>query len=77
MCWNREAAVWSHFDLEVFEILRKTLYLNVLLTFLTLNTLRTAKVEQVKFDVMELHARPELAAQQRMVDDGSGDVKVG
>jgi len=33
-------------------------------------------VDQVKFDVMELHARPELAAQQRMVDDGSGDVKV-
>lgn len=25
---------------------------------------------------MELHARPELAAQQRMVDDASGDVKV-
>lgn len=37
---------------------------------------RTAKVEQVKFDVMELHARPELAAQQHMVDDGSGEVKV-
>ena len=35
-----------------------------------------AKVEQVKFDVMALHARPELAAQQRMVDDVSGDVKV-
>uniref|UniRef100_A0A8C3AQE4 Villin like n=1 Tax=Cyclopterus lumpus TaxID=8103 RepID=A0A8C3AQE4_CYCLU len=35
-----------------------------------------AKVDQVKFDVMELHARPELAAQQRMVDDASGDVKV-
>uniref|UniRef100_A0A8C5D217 Villin like n=1 Tax=Gadus morhua TaxID=8049 RepID=A0A8C5D217_GADMO len=35
------------------------------------------KVEQVKFNVMELHARPELAAQQRMVDDASGDVKVG
>lgn len=26
---------------------------------------------------MELHARPELAAQYRMVDDASGDVKVG
>ncbi|XP_038584655.1 villin-1 isoform X3 [Micropterus salmoides] len=37
---------------------------------------RIAKVDQVKFDVMELHARPELAAQQRMVDDASGDVKV-
>lgn len=35
----------------------------------------TAKVEQTKFDVMQLHARPELAAQHRMVDDGSGDVK--
>ncbi|XP_056439823.1 villin-1 isoform X1 [Gadus chalcogrammus] len=37
---------------------------------------RIAKVEQVKFNVMELHARPELAAQQRMVDDASGDVKI-
>ena len=25
---------------------------------------------------MQLHARPELAAQHRMVDDGSGDVTV-
>lgn len=47
-------------------------------SFLILTTLglHTAKVDQVKFDVMELHARPELAAQQRMVDDASGDVKV-
>ncbi|XP_074478506.1 villin-1 isoform X2 [Sebastes fasciatus] len=37
---------------------------------------KIAKVDQVKFDVMELHARPELAAQQRMVDDGSGVVTV-
>ncbi|KAF7669288.1 hypothetical protein LDENG_00203310 [Lucifuga dentata] len=37
---------------------------------------KIAKVDQVKFDVMELHARPEVAAQQRMVDDASGDVKV-
>uniref|UniRef100_A0A3B5A530 Villin like n=1 Tax=Stegastes partitus TaxID=144197 RepID=A0A3B5A530_9TELE len=37
---------------------------------------KIAKVDQVKFDVMDLHARPELAAQQRMVDDASGDVKV-
>uniref|UniRef100_A0A8C7F3G1 Villin-like n=1 Tax=Oncorhynchus kisutch TaxID=8019 RepID=A0A8C7F3G1_ONCKI len=37
---------------------------------------KIAKVEQVKFDVMELHARPELAAQQRMVDDASGQVQV-
>ncbi|XP_013857634.1 villin-1 [Austrofundulus limnaeus] len=37
---------------------------------------KIAKVDQVKFDVMELHAHPELAAQQHMVDDGSGEVKV-
>ncbi|KAM6977670.1 advillin [Aplochiton taeniatus] len=37
---------------------------------------RIAKVEQVKFDVMELHARPELAAQQRMVDDAAGKVQI-
>ncbi|MBN3299062.1 VILI protein, partial [Amia calva] len=37
---------------------------------------KIAKVEQTKFDVMELHARPELAAQQRMVDDASGKVQV-
>uniref|UniRef100_G3NGU6 Villin like n=1 Tax=Gasterosteus aculeatus aculeatus TaxID=481459 RepID=G3NGU6_GASAC len=42
----------------------------------TYNVGKIAKVDQVKFDVMELHARPELAAQQRMVDDASGDVKV-
>uniref|UniRef100_A0A667ZSN4 Villin like n=1 Tax=Myripristis murdjan TaxID=586833 RepID=A0A667ZSN4_9TELE len=33
-------------------------------------------VSPVKFDVMELHARPEVAAKQRMVDDASGDVLV-
>uniref|UniRef100_A0AAY4B1D0 HP domain-containing protein n=1 Tax=Denticeps clupeoides TaxID=299321 RepID=A0AAY4B1D0_9TELE len=37
---------------------------------------KIAKVDQAKFDVMELHARPELAAQQRMVDDASGEVKI-
>ncbi|XP_069368173.1 villin-1 isoform X3 [Paralichthys olivaceus] len=37
---------------------------------------KIANIEQVKFDVMQLHARPELAAQQRMVDDASGEVKV-
>uniref|UniRef100_A0A8C9LG16 Villin like n=1 Tax=Pavo cristatus TaxID=9049 RepID=A0A8C9LG16_PAVCR len=37
---------------------------------------KTAKVEQVKFDTTQLHARPELAAEQRMVDDASGDVEV-
>ncbi|XP_043939326.1 advillin-like isoform X2 [Protopterus annectens] len=37
---------------------------------------KIAKVEQVKFDTNQLHARPELAAQQRMVDDASGTVQV-
>lgn len=34
-----------------------------------------AKVDQVKFDVMELHAQPKLAAQERMVDDASGHIQ--
>ncbi|XP_052398778.1 advillin-like isoform X1 [Carassius gibelio] len=37
---------------------------------------KIAKVDQVKFDVMELHAQPKLAAQERMVDDGSGHIQV-
>ncbi|XP_062972824.1 villin-1 [Elgaria multicarinata webbii] len=37
---------------------------------------KVAKVEQVKFDATTLHARPEMAAQHKMVDDGSGEVKV-
>ncbi|NWZ42132.1 VILI protein, partial [Brachypodius atriceps] len=37
---------------------------------------KVAKVEQVKFDATTLHARPEMAAQQKMVDDGSGEVEV-
>ncbi|XP_021325989.1 villin-like protein isoform X3 [Danio rerio] len=37
---------------------------------------KIAKVDQVKFDVMELHAQPKLAAQERMVDDASGQVQV-
>lgn len=36
----------------------------------------TAKVEQVKFDATTLHAKPQMAAQQKMVDDGSGEVEV-
>ncbi|XP_025048523.1 villin-1 [Alligator sinensis] len=36
-----------------------------------------AKVEQVKFDAMTLHAQPQVAARTRMVDDGSGEVQVG
>ncbi|XP_036611078.1 villin-1 [Trichosurus vulpecula] len=35
-----------------------------------------AKVEQVKFDAASLHVKPQVAAQQRMVDDGSGEVQV-
>uniref|UniRef100_A0A671X2T8 Villin like n=1 Tax=Sparus aurata TaxID=8175 RepID=A0A671X2T8_SPAAU len=42
----------------------------------TYNVGKIAKVDQTKFDVMQLHARPELAAQHRMVDDASGDVTV-
>lgn len=38
--------------------------------------LHAAKVEQVKFDTTQLHARPELAAEQRMVDDASGEIEV-
>lgn len=30
----------------------------------------------MKFDTTQLHARPELAAEQRMVDDASGEVEV-
>ncbi|XP_053142779.1 villin-1 isoform X2 [Hemicordylus capensis] len=37
---------------------------------------KVAKVEQVKFDATTLHARPEMAAQHKMVDDGSGEVEV-
>lgn len=37
---------------------------------------RAAKVERVKFDTTQLHARPELAAEQRMVDDASGEIEV-
>ncbi|XP_041817129.1 villin-1 [Chelmon rostratus] len=37
---------------------------------------KIAKVDQVKFDVTQLHARPEMAAHHHMVDDGSGDIQV-
>ncbi|NWX55907.1 VILI protein, partial [Promerops cafer] len=37
---------------------------------------KVAKVEQVKFDATTLHAKPQMAAQQKMVDDGSGQVEV-
>lgn len=35
-----------------------------------------AKVEQVKFDATSMHARPDIAAQHKMVDDGSGEAEV-
>ncbi|XP_061465270.1 villin-1 [Rhineura floridana] len=37
---------------------------------------KVAKVEQVKFDATTLHAKPEIAALHKMVDDGSGEVEV-
>lgn len=37
---------------------------------------KVAKVEQVKFDANSMHAKPEVAAQQKMVDDGSGETEV-
>nr|XP_034983611.1 villin-1 isoform X2 [Zootoca vivipara] len=37
---------------------------------------KIAKVEQVKFDATTLHAKPEMAALHKMVDDGSGEVEV-
>ncbi|KAJ8253082.1 hypothetical protein GJAV_G00208910 [Gymnothorax javanicus] len=37
---------------------------------------KIAKVEQVRFDGPSMHARPDLSAQQRMVDDGTGEVQV-
>lgn len=36
----------------------------------------SGKLLQVKLDVGKLHSHPELAAQLRMVDDGSGKVEV-
>ncbi|XP_077769711.1 advillin isoform X2 [Canis aureus] len=37
---------------------------------------KIAKVFQDKFDVTVLHSKPEVAAQERMVDDGNGKVEV-
>ncbi|XP_056611665.1 villin-1 [Triplophysa dalaica] len=42
----------------------------------THTTGKIAKVEQIKFDATSMHARPDLAAQQKMVDDGSGEAEV-
>lgn len=40
------------------------------------NASSPAKVNQEKFDATLLHAQPELAAQERMVDNGNGKVEV-
>ncbi|XP_068123506.1 advillin [Hyperolius riggenbachi] len=42
----------------------------------TFSASKIAKVTQEKFDASILHAKPEVAAQERMVDDGSGSVEV-
>ncbi|XP_061470969.1 advillin isoform X2 [Rhineura floridana] len=42
----------------------------------TYNVGKIAKVSQEKFDATLLHAQPELAAQERMVDNGEGKVEV-
>ncbi|KAM4687933.1 villin-1-like [Discoglossus pictus] len=42
----------------------------------THNVGKIAKVDNAKFDINQLYARPELAAEQRMVDDASGKVEV-
>ena len=41
-----------------------------------LTTAQLIQVEKTKFDVTTLHSQPKLAAQQRMVDDGSGQVDI-
>nr|CAB3267612.1 villin-1 [Phallusia mammillata] len=42
----------------------------------TYNKGRIASVKQVKFDATLMHAQPNVAAQHRMVDDGSGEVEI-
>ncbi|XP_063159370.1 villin-like protein [Candoia aspera] len=37
---------------------------------------KIAKVDQVKFDTTQLYARPEMAAEERMADDASGQIEV-
>ncbi|KAI1891079.1 hypothetical protein AGOR_G00160210 [Albula goreensis] len=37
---------------------------------------KIATVSQEKFDVSQMHAMPEVAAKERMVDDGSGSVEI-
>ncbi|XP_074055360.1 villin-like protein isoform X2 [Macrotis lagotis] len=40
------------------------------------NLAKTAKAQPMRLDVAHLQGRPELAAEQRMVDDASGEVEV-
>ncbi|MEE6471775.1 hypothetical protein FKM82_009370 [Ascaphus truei] len=42
----------------------------------TFSVNKIAKVSQEKFDTSLLHAKPEVAAQERMVDDGNGNLEV-
>ncbi|XP_037370985.1 advillin [Talpa occidentalis] len=42
----------------------------------TFNVGKIAKVFQDKFDVTQLHSKPEVSAREGMVDDGSGEVQV-
>ncbi|XP_029450795.1 advillin [Rhinatrema bivittatum] len=42
----------------------------------TYSVSKIAKVSQERFDASVLHAKPEVAAQERMVDDGSGKLEV-
>ncbi|KAJ8258499.1 hypothetical protein COCON_G00175110 [Conger conger] len=37
---------------------------------------KVAKVSQEKFDITQIHAMPEMAAKERVVDDGSGELEV-
>ncbi|XP_061074673.1 advillin [Conger conger] len=37
---------------------------------------KVAKVSQEKFDISQIHAMPEMAAKERVVDDGSGELEV-
>lgn len=42
-----------------------------------LSGLAAAHITQAKFDASLMHVMPEVAAQERMVDDGTGQVEVG
>lgn len=84
-CWWQDVASCSHGpgfshvykdceSMRVMQTVGMLLCIHWVLVFILL--VRAAKVEQVKFDTTQLHARPELAAEQRMVDDASGEIEV-